>query len=97
MTDSVSSNNRWGFVAVGNTSRVAKITVSRSTAAHNFYSGYQTEGDGTAVMTVSGSVASNNDNWGFKNFGGTFRSLGDNTVFDNTTDTSGTITVVAPK
>jgi len=97
VTDSVSSNNGWGFVAVGNASRPGKMTLSRSTAAHNSNSGFQTEGSGTAVMVVSGSVASQNA-YGFRNFSGTFRSLGDNNVFDNATaDTNGTITVVAPK
>ena len=74
------------------------MTISRSTAAHNAFSGFQTDGSTTAVMTVSGSVASHNGKYGFINAGGTFRSLVDNTVFDNTLgDTTGTITVVAPK
>jgi hypothetical protein len=98
VTDSVSSNNNWGFVAFGDLSRPAKMTISRSTAAHNAFSGFQTDGSTTAVMTVSGSVASHNGKYGFINAGGTFRSLVDNTVFDNTLgDTTGTITVVAPK
>jgi len=89
VTDSVSSNNGFGFAVMGNGS----MTVSRSTASHNAQSGF----DGGGSMVVSGSVASHNS-FGFRNNGGIFRSLGDNTVFDNTTaDTSGTITVAAPK
>jgi len=65
-------------------------------ASHNLNDGLGTYGTGTAVMVVSGSVASHN-NLGFRNAGGTFRSLGDNTVFDNVTaDTTGTITPTAP-
>ena len=102
VTDSVSSNNRWGFFATGSAGRIARMTISRSTAAHNtsgsIGDGFGVSGSaGTGVMTVSGSVASGNY-YGFRqDTGATFRSLGDNTVFDNTIDTGGTITVVAPK
>jgi hypothetical protein len=97
VTDSVSSNNSWGFAAQGvSPSQPAKMTVSRSTAAHNSAVGFLAAGSDTA-MVVSGSVASHNG-YGLYNTAGTFRSLGDNTVFDNTSgDTYGTITVVAPK
>jgi len=96
VTDSASSHNSFGFVASsGNVSRPAKMTISRSTAAHNYSGGFVAELS-SAALVVSGSVASKNET-GFWNIGGTFRSLGDNTVFDNTTDTSGTITAVAPK
>jgi len=94
VTDTVASNNGNGFLASGSTSRIAKMTVSRSTAAHNSNAGFVV-GAATAVMMVSGSVASYNG-YGIDNMAGTFRSLGDNTVFDNTTaDTAGDITVVA--
>jgi len=95
-TDSVSSNNVRGFVAAGGASRPGKMAVTRSTASHNSSDGFATDGSGTALMVVSSSVVSHNAT-GFINFGGSFVSLGDNTVFDNGTDTSGPITVVAPK
>ena len=98
VSDSVSSNNDFGFVAGGyESSFLARMTVSRSTASHNGTSGFVTRGSGTALMVVAGSVASHND-WGFANAGGTFRSLGDNAVFDNKIDDiGGTVTVVAGK
>ena len=99
VTDSVSSNNGFGFGVGGDSTRLAKMTVSRSTASHNVNSGFYVNGVGaTAVMVVSGSVASHNK-YGIDNLiGGTFRSLGDNTVFDNEFgDVSGTVTVVAGK
>ena len=96
VTDSVSSNNvAAGFVISGSATQIGKMTVSRSTAAHNGR-GFEISGT-NSQMVVSASVASHNA-IGFKHFSGTFLSLGDNTVFDNTTaDTQGTITVVAPK
>ena len=96
VTDTVASNNSYGFATSASaTGKNAKMTVSRSTAAHNSDSGFVAGGN-TAVMAVSGSVASHNAYGFYEN--GTFRSLGDNTVFDNTTaDVFGTITVVAPK
>jgi hypothetical protein len=98
VTDSVSSSNSFGFIASGDAFRPAKMTISRSTAAHNSSTGFMTYGGGTAVMVVSESVATHNGSFGFSNSSGTFRSLGDNTVFDNGFgDTNGTITVVAGK
>jgi Right handed beta helix region len=100
VTDTVASNNTFsGFVAtvfIGG--GIASMVISRSTAAHNVGGDGFAVTAGGAVMVVSGSVASHNGYVGFNNSGGTFRSLGDNTVFDNTTaDTFGTITLVAPK
>ena len=96
VADSLSSHNSFGFSAWTFTATPGQMTVSRSTAAHNSHSGFHTAGGGSALMVVSGSVASQNGT-GFYNISGTLRSLEDNTVFDNTTDTSGTITVVAGK
>jgi hypothetical protein len=96
VTDSVSSNNAYGFVASTATSSQARMTVSRSTAAHNSGVGFEAYGS-LASMIVSGSVASSNAT-GFGNYeGGTFRSLVDNTVLDNAADTQGTITTTAPR
>jgi len=98
VTDSVSSNNFLGFYATPGmeSGSVARMTVSRSTASNNSAAGFSVGGVG-GLLTVSGSVASHNG-VGFVSSGGaTFRSLGDNTVFDNATDTAGTITVVAGK
>lgn len=93
--DSVVRNNGWGITALGYASRIANMTVSRSTASHNENYGFAVSGDGSALMVVSGSVASHNL-YGFRDGGGTFRSLGDNTVFDNGANVSGAITLTAP-
>jgi len=96
VTDSVSSNNAYGFVASASTPSQARMTVSRSTAAHNSAVGFEAYGS-SASMTVSASVAASNAT-GFGNYeGATFRSLVDNTVVDNAGDVQGTITTVAPK
>jgi hypothetical protein len=79
-----------GFAHLGS----GKFTVSASTASSG-YDGFVVLNAGT--MTVSSSVSTGNT-YGFRNSAtGTFRSLGDNTVVDNASDTSGTITTVAPK
>jgi len=50
---------------------------------------------GAAAIRVSHSVATNNLNFGFVQSTGVFKSLGNNLVDGNGTDTSGTITVIA--
>ena len=96
VTDSVSSNNAYGFVASASTSNQARMTVFRSTAAHNSSVAFEAYGS-SASMTVSASVAASNAT-GFGNYeGATFRSLVDNTVVDNGADVQGTITTTAPR
>jgi len=96
VTDSVSSNNAYGFVASASTSNQARMTVFRSTAAHNSAVAFEAYGS-SASMTVSASVAASNAT-GFGNYeGATFRSLVDNTVVDNAADVQGTITTTAPR
>jgi hypothetical protein len=64
-------------------------------ASNNFY-GFVAQGvsGGTATMRVARSTATNNTNGFFQANISTFESLGDNLVRGNTTNTSGTITVV---
>ena len=97
VTDSISSNNQWGIYASGYAGRTTKMTVSRSTAAHNSRDGFGADMTADASMTVSGSVASNNLHGFLQSGQAIFRSLGDNTVFDNGEDMFGTIVVVTPK
>jgi hypothetical protein len=53
---------------------------------------------GKAMIRGSHSTATNNINYGFSNLGsGVFKSLGNNLVDGNGTDTSGTITVIPAK
>jgi hypothetical protein len=53
-----------------------------------------TAAGGTLILTVSYTMVTENT-IGFLNGGSTFESLGNNTVRQNGTDTSGTITVVS--
>jgi hypothetical protein len=97
VTDTVASNNGYGFYAYSDSaSWIARMTVSRSAASNNGTHGFGANGP-AAFMTVSGSVASGNGTGFFQGSAATFRSLVDNTVFDNNADTSGVITTAAPK
>ena len=64
----------------------------------NNSNGFKVQG-GAATIRVSHSTATNNTTNGFLVFAGigVFRSLGNNLVDGNGTDTSGTITVIAAK
>jgi hypothetical protein len=74
-----------GFKSVTGT-----MTVSGSSAGGNT-TGFNSSG---GTLTVSGSTASNNT-MGFSRTAGTFVSAGNNWVYGNTTNTSGTITSAA--
>jgi hypothetical protein len=93
VTDTVASGGSFAFAVNEIAGATSKMTISRSTASHNSV-GFTTNG---GLMIVSGSVASGNTSYGFWNYVGTFRSLGDNTVVDNGLDTSGVITATLPK
>jgi hypothetical protein len=86
VSDSVSSENHWGFYS---SSTGSKMTITRSTASNNVQDGIGADG----VVSVSASLASGNT-VGFNNAGGTFESQGNNLVRQNTTNTSGVITNV---
>ena len=87
--DSTASNNStFGFA-----SETGTLTVTGSTASNNEIGFYHHGG----ILIVSGSTASNNTVYGFYRIGvtGAFVSLGNNTVYGNSTDVGGTITPAA--
>jgi hypothetical protein len=96
INDSVLSSNAIGLDAwTGVAGSTARWTAIRTTASHNQY-GFMCEGGaGPALCTVGYSMANGNSAYGFYHGGGTFRSLGNNIVIDNTTNTFGTITPLA--
>ena len=77
------------------------MVVTHSTAAHNTLAGFISSASaGIAVMSVGNSTAAHNG-IGFAQFPGvagigTFETLGNNTVRQNTTASSGLITPVPP-
>ena len=85
VSDSMATNSFVGFYGYTGGS----MTVSHSSASGNNYGFFN---DGT--MIVSNSTASNNVT-GFHRGIGTFVSMGNNTVYGNTTNISGTITPAA--
>jgi hypothetical protein len=97
VNDSVLSSNSFGLDAYGGTAgATARWTAIRTTASHNNFGFRCDSGSGTALCTVGYSMANGNAYYGFYQIGtATFRSLGNNIVIDNTTDTVGTITPLA--
>jgi hypothetical protein len=97
VSDSVFSGNMVGLLAISNfANSTVRWMATRTTASNNSY-GFSCEATngGIALCTAGYSMATGNTEAGFFNSGGTFRSLGNNIVTDNTTNTSGTITPVA--
>ena len=97
ISDSDSSGNAYGFVALATqSSGTARITVTRSTASENTYDGVFTflSGGTNAVAMVGNSLISGNA-VGLSNTGGLLESLGNNIVRQNDADTAGTITTVS--
>jgi hypothetical protein len=103
VSDSVAADGLFGFsVYASNAGGVGSLSVIRSTAANNNYGFAATSGAGSAVITVGSSMASGN-HFGFAQIPSvvgttpsTFESLGDNSVRQNITNSSGTITPVSP-
>jgi hypothetical protein len=99
ISDSIASGNGLGVQASsGDPGAVAKMSVTRSTLSDNQFGATVSGSSGTAVVTVSDSMATENLFNGFWQGGtSTFESLGNNTVRENTGgDTFGTITTVSP-
>jgi hypothetical protein len=96
INDSLLSANWVGLYAwaplAGATARWSAI---RTTSSHNGYGYACTSSLGVAVCTVGYSMATENQVYGFYNDNATFRSLGNNIVIDNGTNTFGTITPLA--
>jgi hypothetical protein len=103
VSDSVaSSNGLTGFsVDASNSTGLARMVVTGSTAAHNRQAGFLSSASaGNAVMTVGRSTSARNA-IGFAQFPGvsgtsTLETLGDNAVNHNGTASSGLIVAVPP-
>jgi hypothetical protein len=98
VSDSIASGNLFGMVAnsfeAGGTA-TARLTVTHSTASNNANAGiFAFTSPGPALVTVGYSMATGNG-IGLQNSGATLRSLGNNIVNQNGTDTSGTITTIS--
>ena len=99
ISDSVFTNVNVSVEADANTaSAIASVSIDRSTLSNNAYGPFAFQTNGTAVMTVSHSMVTGNGSGGLNQFGAgaTLESLGNNTVRQNTPDTTGTITTVSP-
>jgi hypothetical protein len=84
--DSTASQNSQTGVSSSANQGTARIYAERTVASNNVLDGFQsaTGGGGPdSEVSVSRSVASGNGRYGFGTFGATFRSAGDNLVFDN--------------
>jgi hypothetical protein len=98
VTDSVASGSQFGlYIWTSDLSGTAhtRLVVTRSTVSNNSLYGITAQQDaGTARASVGGSTVTGNAT-GLQNSGGTFESLGDNLVRQNTTNSNGTITTVS--
>ena len=91
VSDSTATGNGTGFSAVS-AGGPTQLAVSRSTASYNTTAGVAA--GGTAVVTIGSSIVSGNGA-GLSNSGATLESQGENTVRQNGSNTSGTITTFA--
>jgi parallel beta helix pectate lyase-like protein len=99
VTDSVLSANREMGLRALTTDGEVRWTAIRTTASGNS-SGFVCGSDapGVAVCTLGYSMATNNEDIGMaQQSTATFRSMGNNLVFDNRIDTFGTVVTVAGK
>ena len=97
--NSTISRNYYGVHTYATGGGVARAFVTRSVVSANTLDGIRLYTDAAvtdALAEVSESVANGNGNWGMYNFGGTFRSAGNNRLEGNGSGpTTGTITVTA--
>jgi Right handed beta helix region len=87
-----------GIYAGGvNATAPVRVSVTRSTISNNLYGIWADTGGGDTVVTVSNSMVTGNTGGLYQTgTGSTLETLGDNTVRQNGTNTSGTITTVSP-
>ena len=99
VSDSVVSQGALGATAwSSNATASAHLSVIRTAISRNTTGVVAQTTSGTAVAAISGSRITGNDTGLFHSgAGATLYSVQDNTVSDNGTDTSGTITALAPK
>lgn len=92
VSDTIATGNGVGFVSVAFGPGTSRLAVTRSTASNNASGALTDQGSGgTAALTISASLVTVNG-VGLNNTNGTLESQGNNTVRQNTTDVSGTIT-----
>ena len=98
ISDSLVANSSFG-ISVGSfftIPGIANVSVTRSTLSNNGTAVVASASTGTALLTLSNSMVTGNTNGLVQQNSGVFESLGDNAVRQNGTNTSGTITPVAP-
>jgi hypothetical protein len=94
ISDSIISGPYVGIYGIAVAGATANISVSRSTLSNGVY-GVAIEGSGT-ILTIGNSQVTGNENTGLYQSGATtLRSLANNMVDQNGSNTSGTITVIS--
>jgi hypothetical protein len=99
VSDSVLSNNNFGLqvIAFATNPAAARVSMIRSTLSNNVNGASVNASVGTALLTIGNSMVTDNSGFGLRQSNlGTIESLVDNIVRQNGTNTSGTITPVAP-
>jgi nitrous oxidase accessory protein NosD len=94
LKDSVASRNEFGAYAYAQSGGTSLIMVSNSLISGNTTEGLTAYGSG-AKLVASGNKVTHNGTGLAQATSGVLQSTGDNTVTDNTTPTSGTITSLA--
>ena len=96
ISDSAVTGGNTGIHAAGaNASGTGRISVVRSTISHALFGAVLLSNVGTAVITIGNSMLSSNGTALYNSgTGTTLETLGNNTVRQNSTNTSGTITTV---
>lgn len=97
--NSLITGGAYGVVAMSNAAGAAvKISLIRTTLSNSSYGALAQSNAGTALIALSGSLVTGNATAGLRQVGAgaTLKSLGNNTVTENGTNVSGTITNVAP-
>jgi Right handed beta helix region len=101
VSDSFASGSLSGFEAgADSASGIGRMVVTNSTSTHNRWGFVASASAGNAIMSVGNSTAAHND-IGFAYIPGVagfsiFETLGNNTVRQNVTNTSGPMTPVSP-
>ena len=100
ISDSVISGNVIGVGAYTEViSAIVRASITRSEITNGTYGASSDHGVGTQIITISSSLVTGNSTSGLYQNPGTgttiLESLGDNTVRQNGSDTTGTITLVS--
>jgi len=100
ISNSVASGSFIGIWAWAATGATARVSVTGSTLSNNDYGIAVSNGPGIQLITISQSLVTGNTSAGLYNTGipagtSTLKSLGNNTVDQNASNTSGTITTIS--